>query len=65
MPNFIKNLGLGFLWNEEESANNFINFLAHDAKPIVGYYGRPTLFKCIGSIDFFVSTEISRVRSLR
>ena len=58
MPNFLDNLGLGFIWDKEETTVNFLGGLVHDGKAIVGYYGHPTIFSPKGDIDFFVKTKI-------
>lgn len=57
MPNFIKNLGLGFMWEDEETMMKFMGYLTENGKPISGYYECPMLFNSMGSIDLFVKTE--------
>lgn len=56
MPNFIKNLGLDFLWEDEDIMMNFMGYLTENGKPIVGYHGCPNFFNAMGNIDFFVRT---------
>lgn len=57
MPNFIENLGLGFIWDEEETTRNFFGHLIQNGKVINGYYGWPNLFNSMGDIDFYVKTK--------
>ena len=57
MPNFIRNLGLDFLWDDENTMLNFMGYLTEKGKAITGYYGCPMLFNPMGDIDFFVKTE--------
>ena len=60
MPNFIKNLGLDFFFETEETTMNFIGYLTQNGKAIKGYYDCPTLFNPMGDIDFFVKTKKTR-----
>lgn len=59
MPNFIENLGLGFIYDEEETTTNFFGHLIQNGKAITGYYGCPNLFNSKGDIDFFVKTRMN------
>lgn len=59
MPNFIENVGLDFLWDEEESRMGFVGYLTQNGKGITGYYGYPSLFNDMGSIDIFVKTTMN------
>lgn len=57
MPNFIENLGLGFIYDEEETTRNFLGHLIQNGKVINGYYEWPNLFNSMGDIDFYVKTK--------
>lgn len=57
MPNFIDNLGLGFIFDNDETMMNFFGYLVENGKPIPGYYGCPTFFNPMGSIDLFPKTK--------
>ena len=57
MPNFIKNLGLDFLWEDDDVMMNFMGYLTENGKAISGYYGCPNFFNPMGDIDFFVRTK--------
>lgn len=59
MPNFIENLGLGFIYDEEEITRNFFGHLIQNGKVINGYYGWPNLFNSMGDIDFYVKTKMN------
>lgn len=59
MPNFIENLGLGFIYDEEETTRNFFGHLIQNGKVINGYYGWPNLFNSMGDIDFYVKTKMN------
>lgn len=56
MPNFIKNLGLDFFFEDDDTMMGFMGYLTEKGKAITGYYECPTLFNPMGSIDFFVKT---------
>lgn len=56
MPNFVETLGLDFLFDDEESGMGFIGYLAKNGKAITGYYGLPSFFNDMGSVDFFIKT---------
>ena len=57
MPNFIENLGLGFIYDEEETTRNFLGHLIQNGKVINGYYGWPNLFNSMGDIDFYADAR--------
>lgn len=57
MPNYIGNLGLDFIFENEETMMGFMGYLTQNGKAIKGYYDCPTLFNPMGSIDFFVKTR--------
>lgn len=57
MPNLIRNLGLGFIWDDDELVTKFLGMLMEKGKVINGYYGCPNIFTSIGNIDFFVKTK--------
>ena len=59
MPNFIDNLGLGFIYDDNETTTNFFGHLVQNGKAITGYYGCPNLFNSKGDIDFFVKTRLN------
>lgn len=59
MPNFIENLGLGFIYDEEETTRNFFGHLIQNGKVINGYYGWPNLFNSMGDIDLYVKTKMN------
>ena len=58
MPSFIDNLGLSFIYDDEETTTNFFGHLIQNGKAITGYYGCPNLFNSKGDIDFFVKTRM-------
>ncbi len=57
MPNFIENLGLDFIFDNEETMMNFMGYLVEKGKAITGYYDCPTFFNPMGSIDLFPKTK--------
>ena len=59
MPNFIDNLGLDFIYDEEESLDNFFGYLIQNGRAINGYYGWPNIFNSMGDIDFYVKTKMN------
>ena len=64
MPNFIDNLGLSFIYDDEETTTGFFGHLIQNGKPINGYYGCPNFFNAKGNIDFFVKTKMNNEGNL-
>lgn len=59
MPNFIENLGLGFIYDDDETTTNFLGHLIQNGKAVNGYYGWPNIFNGMGNIDFYVKTKMN------
>lgn len=56
MANFIENLGLEFLTEDEDSTRAFAGLIATEGKGITGYYGAPYLNKHFGDAQFIMRT---------
>lgn len=59
MANFIDNLGLGFLVDDEESVKALVGIIAEEGKGITGYYGLPYFNKHFGDAQFIMRTSRS------
>ena len=57
MANFIENLGLEFLVEDEDHTRNLLGYVVENGNPITGYYGYPYLNHHFGAAQFIVRTE--------
>ena len=59
MAQFLKNYGLDFIMDNEETFFNFIGLLAQEGKAKKTYSGSPYLYKSLGHVEFTVNTELN------
>ena len=64
MACFLKNYGLAFLLENEETFNGFLACIAQESKVLPSYYGAPYLTHTMGDTEFWVQTERSEENSL-
>lgn len=64
MPNFIENLGLGFLTETENSAANFMALTAQEGENIIGYYVCPYINKYYGDAQFILRTNLDTAEKM-
>ena len=65
MAQFLKNYGLDFIMDNEETFFNFIGLLAQEGKAKKTYSGSPYLYKSLGHVEFTVNTELNHKKNFR